>query len=225
MAEVLVAVPAPAVAPAPPHPKVTLTGESGSVTFDITDRETDMENLAAVAEQVDRPGGLPLLQQRGRALPAVSLNTVIGVDSYSSISIADRLAVLVNIADRFERCALAYSTLESGRALGGWRITDLAIRVLRRRHGDNEPTRARIRLGLTAASDILGPATVGMKTAGPTRKAAAPRRVVLRDGQTLLEVATAAYGDGSRWAEIAEANGIRDVRRSRLPTGRLLLVP
>ncbi|MEE9212733.1 MAG: LysM domain-containing protein [Phycisphaeraceae bacterium] len=53
--------------------------------------------------------------------------------------------------------------------------------------------------------------------------AAAPPTYVVQKGDTLWSIARRNYGDGQRWKEIAEANGIANP--SRLRAGQTLVLP
>lgn len=204
------------------HPKVTITGSGATVTLDITDKEAELDDLAAEWEVIRRPGRRPLLEFAGTQLGKVSLKATIGTDRVEA-DVAPRLAALKRIAVGKSGC-LVGSTSGAGASGIRWAITSYRYRVRRRRHGDNAITSARVDLELTewsaAVDEVVKPgsASLGTKSSSAsTAKAAtlggAPvRRVTVAAGETLWTIADRYYGDGNLWPRIADANGIVDTR-------------
>ena len=51
------------------------------------------------------------------------------------------------------------------------------------------------------------------------------KTVTLKAGDNLWDIACREYGDGSRWRDIADANGIADDEVRRLQIGREVVIP
>lgn len=56
-----------------------------------------------------------------------------------------------------------------------------------------------------------------------TDNAPVPKEASMKSGDTLWNMAVKYYQDGSRWTEIAEANGIKDTKN--IPTGKRIVIP
>jgi hypothetical protein len=97
--------------------------------------------------------------------------------------------------------------------------------TLFRENGD--PVRALVKLTLVQAekvqdgSDGSQPSKAGQNPT--TRALPALGAHIVRDGDSLPSIANSAYGDPTRWREIADANGIDDPLR--LPRGTSLSIP
>lgn len=232
-------------APATPgtHKRVTLTGYNGTVTLDIASPEVEFSGLADVWVETPVPGRKPFLQRSGKPLRRISLPATVGRsgdDREADVTVT--LLALIAMASPFaadRTVVLGYSRIEGHRELvesGGWIITDLNIRTVRR-HPDGYPIRAEVLIELTEASFPVPPATPGSSSTPATSGAvtasgtsaastgsASVRRHTVAAGETLWTIAAAHYGgDTSRWSAIAEANGIRDPRR--LAVGAVLVLP
>lgn len=230
---------AAASSPAKPHPKVTLAGNGASVTLDITDKEAELDDLAAEWEVIRRPNRRPLLEFAGLNLAKVTLKAVVGLD-HEEADVSPRLAQLRKVA-LGRHGVIVGSTSGAGASGVRWAITSYRYRVRRRRAGDNAILSARIDLELTefstAEEETLsrpGSATLGAAasssaskpTAAPAKLApsAAPvRRVTMAAGETLWTIADRYYGNGNAWPRVADANGIRDTRT--VGAGTVLTLP
>lgn len=87
---------------------------------------------------------------------------------------------------------------------------------------DGTPLRAVADLVLTQVEKVVG-GNGGARQNPTTSGIAGLRMHTVRDGDSLQSIATAMYGDPTRWRPIAEANGIDDPLA--LPRGRTLTVP
>jgi nucleoid-associated protein YgaU len=83
---------------------------------------------------------------------------------------------------------------------------------------DGIPLRAEVGLSLTA----YRPVDVQLSER-PRNSPDVEKRVTLRRGDRLDQIASGVYQDPARWRDIARRNGIRDPRR--LEPGQALLVP
>jgi hypothetical protein len=89
---------------------------------------------------------------------------------------------------------------------------------------NGEPTRATAKLELTQVGGATYKGEKPKKGQNPTTRGfAGLRSHVVRDGDTLHSIATAAYGDPTKWRLIADTNGIDDPIRLR--RGRSLTLP
>ena len=78
-----------------------------------------------------------------------------------------------------------------------------------------------------AAAQVDSPAPVQLAKQPPARpdERVPPATYTLAPGDTLWMVAQRVLGDGSRWREIQELNGISDAEVKRLPVGLVLRLP
>jgi len=92
---------------------------------------------------------------------------------------------------------------------------------------DGTPIRAQAKLGLTQVEPAVlqgGGGPLNRHRQNPTTTGfAGLRSHVVRDGDSLMSIAYAAYGDATQWRRIAEANGIDDP--VRVKRGTILTIP
>lgn len=237
-----------AAAPRPGgHPKATIAGAAGTVTFDRIDPEIDFEALAATWVDDDRPGRRPTSARKGQGLRRITFDARIGwtdTTDRPAVDVTDRLLTLVRLGySSFDngQVTIGYSSMESSTTLtgvGAWRIDDLSIRSMRRREGDNAITMASVHLTLvewlppaTLATPGTSPANPGPPPPAPGTNLpapapplpAAPRRYTVVKGDTLWAIAVRFYGDGNQWRRIATVNNVTDPRTLRV--GAVLTIP
>lgn len=231
-------------------PKTTLAARGLTVTVDVVAvNGQEFSNLASAWEEVERPGRMPLLEYAGEQLARMRWRVLHGVDP--EVSIERDLGALRNIAMSGERVVLTRpgkGTPFSLSRRGGWTITGMDFRPLRRRFSDNAISRAEIDLtftewsplevrmrapssGLTLGGHITptgstAPGTVPNLTGGIAAAlggAPQPRRHTVKAGETLSAIAVRYYGNANMWMRIADANGIRDPKK--LAVGTVLTLP
>lgn len=233
-------------------PRTTLAARGLTVTVEIISPNDAFSGLASDWEEDERSGKLPLLQYAGERLVKMRRRAVMGLDP--NVSIERELAALRDIATSGERVVMTRpgsGTAFSLARRGGWTITDMDWRVLRRRVPDNAITRVEIDFEFTEWSPIealnrpRSPGTLwgklptgGVSTAPGTvpnrtgtvadalsgiSRAPTGRRHTVAAGETLSAIAARYYGTANEWPRIASANGIRDPRK--LQVGQLLTIP
>jgi hypothetical protein len=242
------------------HPRVTISGYNGKVTIplDITNAEVDVDNLAAEWAEVARPARLNYLEHMGPRLRRIGPLEGLLDETISAApgSVETTLLVLAGFADTNGPVTIAFGGLESSKFLSRtsrWVITDYRITTLRRAHGTNKVTRARVTFEFTEHSPSRPEKQIGppppstpaaqeatfqgltaaqwqvLREAGfgasssPPRAGSSARRHTVTRGETLWSIATRYYNDGNLWRRIADANGIRDPRK--LAIGRVLTIP
>jgi len=219
---VVVAGPAPTSA----HPHVTIVGGRKTVTLPSTSPEWSMANLARQWKQVDRPGQLyrPILARSGRQLATVTLEVTADAEAMDS-DVEALIAALVALSDGTEPLVLAYGSLTSHAAIvgqGTWRLTTLDPSITREEPGTNRAMAATIRLTFTEASDIEVTTTPATATLTPVK--GAPKRYVVKAGESLSDIAARFYGRATAWQALADANGIRDPKPSAIAGKSITLV-
>lgn len=219
MATVPLAFPA-GPAPSGGHPKVTLISADGTVTvtLDITNAQTEVSGVADQWVEQERPELQPVLQRVGKRLAKFPIEAIIGGEDFER-DISSTLEALTALGRSGQRVTVSLPS-GGGQAVettGGWIITDLSWRVLRRRHGDNAVTRAQVSIELTAGAGGSGIVTPGSSSsagaAGAGSVGSGARRYTVREGETLSGIAAAQFpGVVDAWKWIAAANGITDPR-------------
>lgn len=113
------------------------------------------------------------------------------------------------------RVGITYGALESG----FWYIDDVSVSTMKRDPASDEVIQAVVSLSLIRASDVLdgtGPLTGGASKQTPPPPSppqqTSSRYYPVKRGDTLWAIAIMFYGSGTRWTEIADANGITDPR-------------
>lgn len=222
---------------------VTIAGTAGTVTFNIARPEVEFRAMADEWSEEQRANGVPVLEHRGRRLRTFTLSGLFTHERWQNPSgepahINDKLVVLAALAapDRPDRTVVvSYDPLTAYSRFGGWVISDLSFRTIRRRPSDNYVVRAEVDVTIVEASrpptlaqagtaksavkSIVSPPAV-LPTDSPTVPA---RRHTFTSGETLWQVAEDAYGNGALWPIIAAANGITDVRQAA--AGTVLTIP
>lgn len=229
----------------PNRRKVTVAGYAGTVTFDITRPEVDLDRLGDSWEETDRIGGRPILERIGPQLRTFTLSALFTKEKTANPSgepaaVDEELMALASLASPINANAavtVSYDALITRLARSaGWVIADLRVRTVRRRPSDNAVVRAEVDISFTEASRPPEPSRPGSPTtstapvgpppappAAATPPAAAQRRHTLRAGETLWELAQRYYGNGAYWTRIATANRITDPRH--IAVGTVIVIP
>lgn len=134
---------------------------------------------------------------------------------------------LKGYSEKGQRVRITYGALESGL----WYIDEISVSTMKRDPVTDEVIQAAVSLSCTRASDIqdgLGPVTGGAETPAPPTNPAPPQQTsaryyTVKSGDTLWAISIKYYGTGTRWTEIADANGIKDPRT--LQIGKVLRIP
>ena len=184
-----------------------------------------MDGLASVYEVVNRAGKRPLLLYSRENLLSVSMELFIAPkeQTYVIQSVEDWLTDFRRFARQKKRWTFAYDGQVAGT---WWRFTEASISTDLRRPTDNRIAVARISVTLTEATDLevsVGPVTggIGATTPNPT---GTPNRIhVLKSGDTWWALATRYLGDGKRYKEILELNGISNPMSGRV--GQEIKIP
>ena len=225
--------------PIRPHSRMMLTPEEGQgqpVLIPYAPRDVEYIGLAGQYVTMSRPGLVDALLYSRPQLKKLSFTLVL-VDKTlrgagqipgqlaTNISALNTIALMTQYASSGTKMRMAYSSMEAG----SWRIPTFQPRSLLRDDFD-EISQATAEVELTQASDAVvgvGPVTGGVTTPPPPpppqqAPPATAYYTVVR-GDTLWAIAIAYYGNGNRWSEIADANGITDPRA--LQIGTVLRIP
>ena len=210
MTSLLVALPSVAAAGSPDIYLLTESGEK--FRFDVTLPESSRSGQSGVWGSASRPGRKPLSRQAEKGLKSHSFTALIGIDA--AMSIEARLATLERIAASGARVQLVYGRGEAG----WWTITELAIQVNSRAPASHDASRAEVTFTLTEAN--------AGQQAAPSSNTSRWRTHTVRKGDTLWKLSVKYLGKGSRWKQIASANGIKNPKaRSTMKVGRRLRIP
>jgi len=240
-----------------PSRRVTFTGaQVGQVTgavgevweAPITDPAVQHQDLAGNWVQLPRPGLKPLLRWQGPKLHVYSL-TIWLDDEYSTSGDTEvDLHTLNNTwgggTDQPSVLSVSYSGFEGFAGGPFWSITDMQIKTVRRRQGDNKIVRATATITLTEQPEGVylapvqsSPPPVLVSTAPtPTSVAAAagsgkapapkagsgPRTYTVRAGDSLWSISTRFYGTGVYWTKIGDANHLTS---TLIHPGQVLVIP
>lgn len=205
------------------HPKMVIVSDTGRrITIPYAPVQVDHDEEAPVWVELERAQRTPALEYAGMPLQRRSFDLNIVRDGHRAVE--DILNDLRQVTRRRERITIS----SMGVSLGGvWRITDLAYKSLKREQGTNAIVHAVAAVEVKRASDVtvaVGPVSGGAKTPTPAAsETARPQQYTVKSGDTLWVIAQRTYGDGARWKEIADANGIRDPRT--LKVGQVLTLP
>lgn len=211
-------------------------GQGRNVLIPYAPRDIEFLGIAGHYVTLTRPGLVDALLYSRPSLKKLSFTLVL-VDrtlrgagqvpgtTATNIDALDTINLLSQYASAGTKMRMAYSSLEAG----SWRITTFQPRSLLRDEVD-EITHATAEVELTQAVDAIvgvGPVTGGVTTPPPPpppqqAPPATAYYTVVR-GDTLWAIAVAYYGNGNRWSEIADANGITDPRS--LQIGTVLRIP
>lgn len=143
------------------HPKAILrqVTEGGlSATLPLAPLESEHDDLALAYVTIPRPGLKPYLEWQGKNLRQVSFQAVIVNGERLGDSCEEQLDVLARMASadidvEFLNYGRLVSEGEADRP-ARWRITDMSVRVMTRKFGTNEATRAEMRVTLSEASSV-----------------------------------------------------------------------
>jgi hypothetical protein len=210
--------------PALPYPKVSIVSETGiTVTLPYAPNEVEHKGHSGTFTQQQRPGRDPLLQVAGGRLTEMTFTaTVVRPDG---ASIDDVLYALVVLIAANQRVRVGYTLLSGGL----WRITDDTITELDHEPGTNRCIKATVALTFTRASDAavrLGPASGGASSGGAAQTVTARggesgAALVARTNSTATKPKTTATKKStSATGQLADANGVRDLRR--VPAGQTI---
>jgi hypothetical protein len=213
----------------PPHPKSALVSETGLVIELPFAPKIEHGNWAGRHVQQERTGRKPLLKRSAPSLRTISCELLLARPDHQQ-PVEDLLSALRHLEDSKER--VRFRSLGPSEA-GWWRITEMSVTDELRQHGSNYLTRVRASLTLTEASDA--PASLIPPPSGPPAvttppspqpepaEVPGPNTYTVRSGDTLWALSIRFYGTGTRWTEIADANGVRDPRK--LQIGTVLRIP
>jgi|SRR6185369_2525036 len=181
-----------------------------------------------------RPLLTPILVRARARLPQMSFDLTI-VDKQVFVSQGSSfwldaettITQLDSYATSGTRLRVSYGQYESGL----WYITSFSFKT--ERYGpSNEVVQAMASLVLRRAGDAIdavGPLTGGVKPSQPSPAPAPPpqqtgsRTYAVKAGDTLWAISIKFYGTGTKWTQIANANGVKDPRR--LQIGKVLRIP
>lgn len=222
----------------PPPPQwqarrsTTITSSAGVTTLTITSPEVEHSGLGREWVEVPRPGGLPLLRDKGPRLRKYRLSATLYRPPTEG-DVAAELDTVVNGHAQAPVVTITYGSLETAQAV----ITELTARTLQRVQGSNEPYWVELDIEVTIKPPELRqlvPAPVPSAAPPPPPPAPAPgpsasstpsrpSTVTVKAGDTLIGISTRVYGNGGQWRKIADANKVRDPKR--LAVGQVLRIP
>jgi nucleoid-associated protein YgaU len=223
--------------------KVTISSEAGVTTVPIMSPAASLGGLAAKREEEERPGRKPINAPAGGQLATETLTMTLVNLARPGGTVEHLIAELIAHA-RAPWVVVAYGPLEASSRVvpaGAWTIDDLQVTTVEREEGTNAITEAAVTMALKERSEPATPSSPGTSTppsgASPLSASGFPARratpaaggatstssYTVREGDTLWSIAAAVYGDGSWWARLGDANGIRDPRH--LVAGTRLTIP
>lgn len=224
----------------PAHPKVVLRTETGDIRFTLpwAPREIDHDGMSPEYKEVPRAGDEPYLVLGAKRLRGMTLQFTLATIGRQSTSVESSIRLLERIANSSQRVYLAYGPTEGGL----WRIMDMSVSSISRKHGTNEITAATVNLTMKRnISNVinLGPVTNKPKPATPTTtttttKTATPvvkpatttttvRYHTVKSGETLSGISLLYYKTASKWPLIASANSIKNA--NLIYPGQRLRIP
>jgi hypothetical protein len=194
------------------------------LTLPITSPEVTHSRLSPDWVEIDRPDQKPL-QRKGSPRLRQMQFTVIFTKGGQPVEAG--LQLLRRFSNAEGPLTVAYGPLEAGL----WRLTDVALRSVRRQPGTDAITQAEAQLTFTEHSDdgYVKPASARptpKPTAGTAPKVAAKsttRTYVVVGGDTLSKIAVKFYGSVDQMGKIASANKIRNP--DRIYAGQRLTIP
>lgn len=216
------------------HPKTVLRTETGDIKFTLpwAPKEVDHDGFSAEYTEVSRAGNEPYLVMSNRRLRGMTLEFTMGHGGRQTGSIETDIRTLEKIAASTQRVYLAYGPTEGGL----WRIMEMSVHSLERKHGTNEITAATV--SMTFKRNVqtiinLGPTTARPKPTTPTPPKGTPskkpaaksstRYYVVKKGDTLGKISLKYYKTASKWPLIASANKIKNP--NLIKVGQKLRIP
>lgn len=207
-------------------------GSTGAIAVPYSPNEVSHSNIGADYGKVNRASRTDALIYLNEQLPVMSFDLLVADKvqrkdqngNLVTLSAMGTITALQQFAKLGTRLKVIYGSLESGT----WRITSLQVSSARRDAFNNEITQASVSLEFTRVSDIIigvGPVTGGVQPPPQTTPPAGsqPRTYTVKKGDTLWAISVKFYGTGSKWTQIADANGIKDPKT--LQIGKVLRIP
>ena len=143
-------------------------------------------------------------------------------------SVDAQLRRLRKVLDAPERDDASDAVAPALRLLWGEFIRELRLRSLKVVHTlftpDGVPLRARVDISLVGAIESGTTAAAPSSATAPAVAAGTARQVEVRDGDTLQQLCSDAYGDAVDPADLARCNDLPSVR-GPLPAGTVLVLP
>lgn len=218
--------------PGPPpdpatHRKATLRSVDGrlAMTIPYADPETDFADLGQEWATIERWPAGPVTYRRGPKLAKATLRLHCIAENLDG-SISHEVMAVKAICDSLSPIVVSYGSLEALMTRSGaWVVTAGHVHVAGRVQGSNDPRWADCELELLEAADFTGTTfTVPealLESSTPVGRM--PATYTVQGGDTLWGIAHQLLGDGNRWIELADLNGIRDP--ARLQVGTVLRLP
>lgn len=175
--------------------------------------------------EIDRPGRRPLLAPGVVPLSKHGFELFLG-DKDPDVDVQTMINRLEELADSESRIRVTFSGSEGGL----WRFTALSFSSMQRHHITQAITRAKASVEFTRVSDAaaaVGPVSGGNDDkGGGKKKDKGGRTYTVKEGDTLGRISQKFYDTPRRWRLIADANKIRNPKRtSKLKVGRKLRIP
>lgn len=202
-------------------------------------KEIDHTNFGSQWSEVAVPGGPPFLVKESFGLKKIAFSIIVANPNNQDADMTHDLQVLKAFADTVRPIKIAYDGYFTSWT---FRCTSLSIHSEQRHPASNKITRATVDLEFTEKRDVAdftGPITGGAKSnpssntaarsGGSNRKKTTTKKTatrtktkiyVVKQGDTLWGIAYKLFGDGSKWRQLADDNGIKNPRK--LPTGKRL---
>lgn len=198
-------------APVVARKRVTLRNLAGSITLSSTDREVDFDKLAPTWVQIDRPQRYALDRPGSPQLREVALTAYLYDYYHHDAPVDTLLARLRQIAASADPVIVNNGASDSGY----FHIGDLKARSLRKKPGTNQVTRFEVSLRLT--EHIFDPKKP--KAPLPPSKPATKVKIhVVKQGESLSQIAAKECGSAGHAARIATDNKITDPRKLKVGT-------
>lgn len=207
------------------HPRVQIVGEAGTrITLPLAS-ELENSGLAPRYVEGERVGDVDTITKTSRPIHTISATwKMVGRDTDGNInplvSVEPELQLLRSIARTGER----FELVGYGNSAGGqWVFADLGWTDTRRRVGDNAISQADVSVVLkrVGESKMFTGALTGGAVGGAGNGALAAAAVAA--GGSLMQLASAAYGNAQRWFDIADANKV--LAPHRLTQSTVLSIP
>lgn len=193
-------------------------------------KEIDYTNFGSQWSEVGIPGGPPFLVKESFGLKKVAFSLTIANPDNQDADMTHDLQVLKAFADTVRPIKIAYDGYFTSWT---FRCTSLAIHAEQRHPSTNRITRATVDLEFTEKRDVAdftGPITGGAKSnpKGNTAsknmgskkkitskkpKKAKTKVYIVKKGDTLWGIAYKLFGDGAKWRQLADDNGIKHPKK------------